>query len=221
MWYSKYMLSEMEGQALARQATDQLARVMEHLRHGILIYDRDERITLINHYVSRIFGIAETAVTVGSTLSDYLTCVGETVGWSRERVAGILENHRSWAREGVRRQFDHHFDDGLVFEITFHPEAGHGAVMTFVDVTHARNLARVSERREDLARQAQAMLERVGRISANTRLVALNARIEAARLGHEGRGFAVVADEVRDLSLETSDVLVEIGRINQASLNLA
>ena len=101
MWYSQYMLSEMEGRALARQATDQLARVREHLRHGILIYDRDERITLINHYVSRIFGIAETAVTVGSTLSDYLTCVGATVGWSRERGACIFVKYRRRAREVV------------------------------------------------------------------------------------------------------------------------
>ncbi len=66
--------------------------------------------------------------------------------------------------------------------------------------------------RDDLNRETVAMLERVGRISANTRLVALNASIEAARLGDQGRGFAVVAEEVRNLSIETSDVLVEISR---------
>ncbi len=92
--------------------------------------------------------------------------------------------------------------------------------MTYLDVSHERQLRRVSAMCDDLARQAQAMLERVGRIAANTRLVALNARIEVARLGSQGHGFAVVADEVRNLSLETSDVLVEIGRINEASLRL-
>lgn len=201
-------------------AAEQLAEVMEHLRHGIVVYDGDERICLINHYVSSIFGIPETAVTIGSTLADYIDRVGDVVGWSQERKASIVENHRSWAREGSKRRFDHNFDDGTVFEITFHPHADGGATMTYLDVSHERQLRRVSAMRDDLARQAQAMLERVGRIAANTRLVALNARIEAARLGSQGHGFAVVADEVRNLSLETSDVLVEIGRINEASLRL-
>ncbi|WP_322963690.1 PAS-domain containing protein [Sphingomonas fuzhouensis] len=201
-------------------AAEQLALVMQYVRHGIVIYDGDERIGLINSYVSRMFGTAEDTITQGSTLAAYLDCIGDAVGWSRERKAGILENHRLWAREGVRRQFDHHFDDGKVLEITYHPQPDGGAVLTFFDVTDQRNLQRISERREDLTRQAEAVLERVGRISANTRMVALNASIEAARLGAEGRGFAVVAAEVRDLSLETSDALVEISRINEASLDL-
>ncbi|GAA3270123.1 hypothetical protein GCM10020258_43540 [Sphingomonas yabuuchiae] len=108
-----------------------------------------------------------------------------------------------------------------MLEITYHPQPDLGAVLTFVDVTHERDLTRVIRRRNDLNRETVAMLERVGRISANTRLVALNASIEAARLGAQGRGFAVVAEEVRNLSVETSDVLVEISRINAASLELA
>ncbi|MFN3775395.1 PAS-domain containing protein [Sphingomonas parapaucimobilis] len=202
-------------------AAEQLALVMEHVRHGIVIYDRDERIILINHYVGRMFGLPDSAVARGSSLADYLHHVGNAVGWSDVRKAAILDNHRQWAREGARRQFDHHFDDGHVLEITYHPQPDHGAVLTFVDVTHERDLTRVIRQRDDLNRETVAMLERVGRISANTRLVALNASIEAARLGDQGRGFAVVAEEVRNLSIETSDVLVEISRINAASLELA
>lgn len=202
-------------------AAEQLTLVMEHVRHGMVIYDRDEQIVLINPYVSRLFGLADNAVTAGSTLADYIDRIGSVVGWCRDRKAGILENHRRWAQAGVRRQFDHHFDDGNVLEITYHPQPDGGAVLTFVDVTHERNLKSANERRDDVTRQTAAMLKRVERLSANTRLVALNASIEAARLGNDGRGFAVVAQEVRDLSVETSDVLVEISRINQASLPIA
>lgn len=201
-------------------ASEQLAIVMAHLRHGIVIYDRGERIRLANDYVCNVFGLPVGAVAVGHTLTEYIACVGAKVGWPSERCATIVQNHRLWAAEGRSRTLDHHFDDGMILEIGFHPLPDGGAVLTFVDATHERNLRGASARRDGLAREAQAMLDKVGRIAADTRLVALNASIEAARLGAQGRSFAVVAEEVRGLSRQTSDVLVEIGRINEASLGL-
>ncbi|MCF6248340.1 MAG: methyl-accepting chemotaxis protein [Desulfobacula sp.] len=61
----------------------------------------------------------------------------------------------------------------------------------------------------------------VKNISGETKLLALNARIEAARTGEAGNGFAVVAREVRELSIQTEaandDIAQKISSIQKVS----
>lgn len=76
------------------------------------------------------------------------------------------------------------------------------------DVTLAsRNDMRHLNRSSD---QVNEIVTIVRNISKETKLLALNARIEAARSGSAGKGFAVVAREVRDLSVQTEKANEEI-----------
>lgn len=53
----------------------------------------------------------------------------------------------------------------------------------------------------------------IGEISDQTKLLGLNAAIEAARVGSEGRGFAVVAEEIRKLSSQSNNSAKDVKSI--------
>ena len=62
-----------------------------------------------------------------------------------------------------------------------------------------------------LLQQVGRVAESIGRIARQTRLLSLNAGVEASRAGDAGRGFAVVAGEVKTLAEETRAATVNIG----------
>jgi methyl-accepting chemotaxis protein len=70
-----------------------------------------------------------------------------------------------------------------------------------------------------LAENIKSAMEAINGLSRHSNILAINARIEAARLGERGSGFAVIADEMRELSRTihgTADkVSAAIGAVRQ------
>lgn len=62
--------------------------------------------------------------------------------------------------------------------------------------------------------RVKQIAEEIGAIASQTRMLSLNAQIEAARAGTMGSGFAVVATEVGKLSDEIDSAVTEINEIN-------
>ena len=59
-------------------------------------------------------------------------------------------------------------------------------------------------------------MKSINDITKSTRILALNAKIEAARAGDAGRGFAIVAHEVEQTSNRVQAVMSEIDRLFEA-----
>lgn len=70
---------------------------------------------------------------------------------------------------------------------------------------------------EDSSARIEEIVEVVDGIARRTHILALNASVEAARVGVHGRGFAVVAHEVRMLALQVSDAAREIKALIEQS----
>lgn len=64
----------------------------------------------------------------------------------------------------------------------------------------ARTTVKMMNELHELSGQITGILDTVGEIAAQTKLLAFNAAIEAARAGEAGHGFNVVADRVKRLS---------------------
>ncbi|RJR41181.1 MAG: hypothetical protein C4576_18460 [Desulfobacteraceae bacterium] len=56
----------------------------------------------------------------------------------------------------------------------------------------------------DAGANASSIIRAIDTISSQTKMVALNASIEAARLGESGNGLGVVSEEIRNLALRTT-----------------
>ncbi len=79
-----------------------------------------------------------------------------------------------------------------------------------------KNIANVYGRIQaisEVIENVKGFVKVIGDISSQTKLLSLNASIEAAVAGESGKGFAVVADSIRELSGATSSQVDEITNI--------
>ncbi|MCC9643561.1 methyl-accepting chemotaxis protein [Rhodopirellula sp. JC740] len=72
---------------------------------------------------------------------------------------------------------------------------------------------------QDLARAVGVAIDEIDTINARTKLLSLNARIEASRAGAHGDAFGVVAQEIQTLSQKTGAVAEEMASITKSRVD--
>ncbi len=66
---------------------------------------------------------------------------------------------------------------------------------------------------EEGMKRIGSILSAVSDVATRTRLLTVNAKIEAARVGEQGKGFAVVAGEISQLSAKSAEIVESITEI--------
>jgi methyl-accepting chemotaxis protein len=143
--------------------------------------------------------IAHTA----SDLSQQSTIMAETIqalAGSSEHLVGIATTLDTGAHEGVERNTRLR---ALALENRARLDASSRSLTTLTSDVEA-NAAAIDELAQ-ASEEVRTFVTLVQKLARQSKLLALNAAMEAARAGDHGHGFAVVAEEVRRLAAMSSE----------------
>lgn len=151
--------------------------------------------------------IAHTA----SDLSQQSNLMAETIqtlAGSSEQLVGVAADLDAGAREGVERNT--HLRELALENRSRLDESSAALTELSADVEASAaaidQLAQASE-------EVRTFVTLVQKLARQSKLLALNAAMEAARAGDHGHGFAVVAEEVRRLAAMSSDAAERTDRV--------
>jgi len=151
------------------------------------------------HMAQAASGIAETA----STLSEQATTMAETIrllSLDAGRLTSLASTVNSGAAEGKSR------NEKLKSLANENHELLNEALRRLDSlVTDVKESANAAQHLATASDQIRGFVTLVQKIARQSKLLALNAAMEASRAGEHGEGFSVVANEVRRLAASTSE----------------
>jgi hypothetical protein len=172
--------------------------------------DRDYSMLLMEGAVAELTGYPTDDFLVSPQRSYSGLCHPEDADAVFAAVDGALEKHENWTvdyrlvhPDGSTRWV--HEVGGGVFDAFGNLEFLEGIVLD--NEARKRDEAARGDRTQKIAQHCRTLMQEtkpVLGVLRELRILAINARIEAARAGHAGAGFAVVAGEVGRIADETT-----------------
>jgi len=192
------------AQAEADRRATILGVMLDNIRHGIVLFDADERLVASNPMVSRMLDLPPGLLAPGMSMRemvDTLHARGEYGEGARaaRRVASVLAHPREQPARSVRRR-----PNGTILEIVSDPTPDGGFVLTFTDVTDDRRIRDELERARTAAEAASLAKSRFLATMSHELRTPLNAVI----------GFSEVlsGDAPPDQTQEFARAIQEAGR---------
>lgn len=230
---------EAEAEAMRRAAV--LNTMLEHIRHGICLFDRDRRIVAANRAAADLLGRSPDLLRPGRTL-DELALLLDT----REGRGGTSDGSLLAPAPSVPTVTWHHRPDGRMLELRSDPTPEGGFVLTWTDVTDQKAaesaLRRAAEEAEAASRAKSQFLAAMShelRTPLNAVIGFSEAlahpsvrtdphRIEeyAAAINEAGRHLLALINDILDVAcieagrLAIAEDTVDLARVAEAALRL-
>ncbi|WP_168990383.1 bifunctional diguanylate cyclase/phosphodiesterase [Aureimonas flava] len=115
------------------------ADALSNMSNGLTVISSSGHITLLNERVRELFRLQESDVWIGMSLEAFIDAIGARAGWDAPRIQRVVANHRTWFGVDHPTRIEQHLDDGLILDICCQPVGRGGAILTYEDVTEARN----------------------------------------------------------------------------------
>ena len=195
-------LAEAEAEAQRRAAIQQV--MLDNIRHGIMLVDRDGMVVAANAVLRDLLGLPPELVAPGRGFTEFVDWL-EARGDYGEGEAGaaaaaaIRSRDRSHPVRTVRAR-----PDGTVLEAVSDPTPDGGFVLTFTDLTEERRVQAELERARDAAESANRAKSRFLATMSHELRTPLNAVI--------GFSKELTGDLPPDLAKEFAGSILEAGR---------
>jgi signal transduction histidine kinase len=195
-----------QAEAQAQQRADLLRAMLDNMRHGVCLFDRDLRVVARNDLALTLSGLRADEMVPGAhidTLRELQFQRGEF--GTGAAAAAAFEARPRVIDPRVRERYTRTRADGTVIEISSDPTPDGGFVRTYTDITEERRIRAEMEQARRVAEEAN---------SAKTRFL--------ATMSHELRtplnaviGFSetlLTDDRLPEEALEFSSAILEAGR---------
>ncbi len=231
-----------EAEQLAQEQRQQKEELQQHALDLLLAVDRisqgdltvkatvtnDEIGTIADSYNATveklrkiIVQVQDAANQVAETANQnapYIQAISADASLQAAEIAIMLEQVQAMANVTQEVAKNAERAKVVVHQTTQTVESSDAAMDRTVDGIHAIRVtvAETAKKVKHLGESSQKIFTVVELISAfaeQTKMLALNASIEAALAGEEGRSFAVVADEVRVLARQSAEATEEIRKL--------
>jgi signal transduction histidine kinase len=196
-----------QARAEAQRRADLLQVMMDGMRHGIALFDREHRLLEHNTLATRLAGLYGEIAAPGTTFADIVAAQLERGGIEADHAAVALSLDRSRPTRYLRQG-----PDGSTLEIGSDPTPDGGFVMTLTDVTPlARSEAQSRDRAALLQLMLDSMRHGIVRYDRDRRLVTAN------RLALELHGLPPDIDLVGMHEPDIVRLLYERGEVDEAA----
>lgn len=120
------------------RARAEASEALSNMSNGLVMVAGNGTVRLFNARVLDLLGLMPADMKVGMTVDQFVGNIGFRQHWDLSETQRVIADIRSWLERKANTHIEHHFNNGTILSISCHPMPDGGAILTYDDVTEAR-----------------------------------------------------------------------------------